>query len=237
MADKNEVRPERLYEQVERILAKEIAGGEFDETGFLPSERNLMDRFNIGRPAIREALFSLERRGLAMRQRGRRVQPLKPGFEKVIQQLDLVVESSLRDRENLRHLMELRSFVESSMAEKAAQIASRTDIARLRVILIEARDSIADQERFWEADIAFHTTLAKVSKNPILPEMVKAIARWLIGERRITMPDEKRNRVVCVQHDAIVDAIESGDGLAAGRAMMRHFEDTEKVLGLSKTDG
>ncbi len=234
MDDKEEIKAERLYEQVERILAKEIAGGKYDEAGYLPSERKLMDRFGVGRPAIREALFSLERRGLAIRQLGRRVQPLKPGFETVIQQLDLVVESSLRNRANLRHLMELRRFIESSLAEKAAHTATEKDIAKLRSILAEAQDSISDQDRFWKTDIAFHEALAEISHNPILPEIVKAIARWLIGERRITLPDEGRNKKVCAQHEAIVDAIEGRDGRAAAEAMIRHFQDTEKVLGLKK---
>lgn len=229
-----EVRSERLYEQVERILAKEIAGGKYDEVGFLPSERNLMERFGVGRPAIREALFSLERRGLAIRRQGRRVSPLKPGFETVIQQLDLVVESSLRERSNLRHLMELRRFIEGGLAEKAAQNATPAEIEKLWAILEETRKSINDQERFWQADIAFHEALAEISKNPILPEIVKAIARWLIGERRITLPDVDRNRKVCDHHEAIIKAIEAGDGAAASQAMGRHFHDTEVVLGLSK---
>ena len=228
----DDIRPERLYELVERILAKEIADGQYDDAGYLPSERNLMTRFNVGRPAIRDALFSLERRGLVERSRGRRVRPLKPGFETVIQQLDLVVASSLRTRGNLRHLMELRRFIESSLAEKAAHTATTGEIEKLRVILGEARSSIHDQERFWLADIAFHEALAEISRNPILPEIVKAVARWLIGERRITMPNEERNRKVCNQHEAIIEAIEKGDGRAASRAMTLHFEDTEQVLGL-----
>lgn len=229
----DEVRVERLYEQVERILAKEIVGGKYDEAGYLPSERNLMERFGVGRPAIREALFSLERRGLATRHQGKRVRPLKPGFETVIQQLDLVVESSLRERANLRHLMELRRFIESSLAEKAAQTATKAEIAKLWAILEETRKSTHDQERFWQADIAFHEALAEISNNPILPEIVKAIARWLIGERRITLPDVERNKQVCDHHEAIITAIEAGDGPAASQAMSRHFRDTEQVLGLS----
>ncbi len=221
---------ERLYEQIERVLAREIVDGMFDEAGVLPSERKLMERFGVGRPAVREALFSLERRGLVERRQGRRVRPLKPTFDNVLSELDLIVRSALRDEMNVAHLMELRRFIESSLAAKAAESADAVGLARLDAALAAGRAAISDQEAFWHADVEFHEALAAISRNPILPQIVRAILRWLIVERRITFANEDRNRDVCRRHEAVAAAIHAGDPAKASQAMTTHLAETEEII-------
>ncbi len=224
------VSSERLYEQIERVMAREIVDGVYDEAGVLPSERKLMDRFGVGRPAVREALFSLERRGLVERRQGRRVRPLKPTFKNVLSELDLIVRSALRDEMNVAHLMELRRFIESSLAAKAAESADAEGLARLDAALAAGRAAISDQEAFWRADVEFHEALAAISNNPILPQIVRAILRWLIVERRITFANEKRNRDVCRRHEAVAKAIHDGDSAKASHAMATHLAETEEII-------
>jgi DNA-binding FadR family transcriptional regulator len=224
------VSAERLYEQIERVMAREIVDGVYDEAGVLPSERKLMDRFGVGRPAVREALFSLERRGLVERRQGRRVRPLKPTFKNVLSELDLIVRSALRDEMNVAHLMELRRFIESSLAAKAAESANPEGLARLDAALAAGRAAISDQEAFWRADVEFHEALAAISNNPILPQIVRAILRWLIVERRITFANEERNRDVCRRHEAVAKAIHDGDAARAAQAMATHLAETEEII-------
>ena len=45
----------KLSEMVEEELEQMIRRGEFGEGGQLPSERELMAFFNVGRPSVREA--------------------------------------------------------------------------------------------------------------------------------------------------------------------------------------
>ena len=54
----------RLYEEVERRLAEEIRSGRLKAGDPMPSERDLMQRYGVGRPAIREALLSLRQPAL-----------------------------------------------------------------------------------------------------------------------------------------------------------------------------
>ena len=58
------VRHRKLYEEVADRLEKMISDGELRESEHLPSERELMRRFGVGRPAVREALFHLRKMGL-----------------------------------------------------------------------------------------------------------------------------------------------------------------------------
>ena len=49
-----------------------IQDGQFGLGDFLPSERELMQHFGVGRPAVREALFALQRMGLVVVATGER---------------------------------------------------------------------------------------------------------------------------------------------------------------------
>jgi DNA-binding FadR family transcriptional regulator len=67
----------RLFEQVVDILEQRIRDRKLVAGAELPSERQLMAEFGVGRTAIREALFHLQRVGLSIsgRVRGHGSQP------------------------------------------------------------------------------------------------------------------------------------------------------------------
>ena len=53
----------RLSERIEESLLNAIRVGEFPAGSSLPSERSLMEMFDVGRPSVKEALLMLERKG------------------------------------------------------------------------------------------------------------------------------------------------------------------------------
>ena len=65
------IRRTKLYELVTQKLENMIRSGELKPGDKLPSERDIMAAFNIGRPAVREALLSLQSRGLIVTENGR----------------------------------------------------------------------------------------------------------------------------------------------------------------------
>jgi GntR family transcriptional regulator len=60
------------YAQIEDRLAEAIAGGHLGPGDRLPPERTLAERFRVSRMTLRQALDSLEHRGLLIRTRGRK---------------------------------------------------------------------------------------------------------------------------------------------------------------------
>src|SRR5947208_749560 len=54
----------KLYQEVVDRLMERIRSGEIAPGAQLPSERELMEIYGVGRPAIREALQTLERSGI-----------------------------------------------------------------------------------------------------------------------------------------------------------------------------
>jgi GntR family transcriptional regulator len=63
--------PLPLYHQLKRRLTQEIHSGSFAPDRALPSERELVDRFQVSRMTVRLAMQELTREGLLRRERGR----------------------------------------------------------------------------------------------------------------------------------------------------------------------
>jgi DNA-binding GntR family transcriptional regulator len=60
-----------LHEQIRNILTHEIESGEYEETGRLPVESELGERFGVSRITVRRAVSELETAGLVQRRQGR----------------------------------------------------------------------------------------------------------------------------------------------------------------------
>lgn len=60
-----------LYYQLETILRRKIVSGEFAQLSLLPGEEALASEYEVSRITVRQAMASLERDGLVIRQRGR----------------------------------------------------------------------------------------------------------------------------------------------------------------------
>src|SRR3954467_13247704 len=64
------IRRRKLSRDVLERLLTMITGGDLKPGDYLPPERQLMEAFKIGRPAIREALQELQRMGLIVINQG-----------------------------------------------------------------------------------------------------------------------------------------------------------------------
>lgn len=77
----------KLSEMVEEELEQMIRRHEFGEGEQLPSERELMAFFNVGRPSVREALAALKRKGLVQINNGERARVSRPSADTIISEL------------------------------------------------------------------------------------------------------------------------------------------------------
>ena len=125
----------RLSDEVLDRLEGLIHSGEFGLGDQLPSERDLMERFGVGRPSVREALFSLQKMGLVAITSGERARVTKPTPETVLNGLTGTVRHMLTDAQGVRHLQEARLFFEIGLARDAALQAADEDITRLEKAL------------------------------------------------------------------------------------------------------
>lgn len=213
-----------LSEQVAEQLEAEILGGQLSENDQLPSERELMEQFGVGRPAVREALFHLQQLGLIAINSGTRARVIRPTAEAVMARLSGVTRQLLSKQDGQQYFQEARAMFEISLARYAARHASAEDLARLRDALSANRDAIGDEARFKRSDNDFHGVLASIGRNPIFDAIHVALSEWLDDRRAHVLQQKDEDKAATAAHTDIVEAIESRDADAAEAAMRRHLD-------------
>lgn len=218
------IRRRRLYEEVAGRLEAMIQEGHYSPGDQLPSERDLMRQFGVGRPAVREALFALQKMGLVAISSGERARVTQPTPKVVFESLAGAARHLLAAPDGVRHFQEARAFFEIGLARYAAQHATPDDLATLRDALETNRKSIDNIHAFERTDVAFHYMLAVIPRNPIFTAIHEAIAAWLTEQRTITLRMPGQNFIACRAHEAIYEAIAARDPDRAERAVRAHLD-------------
>ncbi|EOV9658331.1 transcriptional regulator NanR [Cronobacter turicensis] len=229
----------KLSEMVEEELEQMIRRREFAEGEALPSERELMTFFNVGRPSVREALAALKRKGLVQISNGERARVSRPSADTIISELSGMAKDFLSHPGGIANFEQLRLFFESSLVRYAAEKATDEQLERLTQALEINRQSLADNAQFIRSDVEFHRVLAEIPGNPIFMAIHVALLDWLIAARP-TVPDGElieHNNISYQQHIAIVDAIRRRDPDEADHALQTHLNSvfaTWQALGQKK---
>ena len=77
------IRRSKLHELVSQKLEDMIRSGELKPGDRLPSERDIMAAYGIGRPAVREAFLSLQSKGFITTESGRRARVTVPSVDNI----------------------------------------------------------------------------------------------------------------------------------------------------------
>jgi DNA-binding FadR family transcriptional regulator len=111
----------------------------------------------------------------------------------------------------------------------AAARASKRDVERLTAALgrmeeiAERPESIASEERFHGAHIAFHQALIAAAGNRALAGLAERIhAAWLLA-RPLARPPHRQERAL-TELRRILAAVTDGDAALARKAMNDHFD-------------
>ncbi len=220
------VRPARkkLFEPVRDMLLEMIRNGDVGVGGSLPSERELMERLGVGRPAIREAMQSLAAAGLIEIRHGGRARVAEPSVGRMVEQVGETMKHILMNSPaSLEHLKEARALFEREMARIAAGSRTPGDVLRLEGIIAAMARSIDDPEAFREQDGRFHREIAAMGGNPIYPALIGALFGWLTDFHADLVAVPGLERLTLQEHRGILAAIAAGDAEAAGAAMADHL--------------
>jgi len=214
----------KLYQDVVDRLIAQISSGSFAPGDQLPSERELMALFGVGRPSIREAMQTLDRMGLISISHGERARVMAPDAGSVIAQVAATARHILQTSPGtLDDLKEARLFFETGMVRIAATRASEADVARLRARLDDHVRSLQDLGRFLEMDKLFHREIAAISGNGIYTALSQAVFEWLEGFHVELVRLEGAEQITLEEHAAIFEAIAERDPEAAVAAMTAHL--------------
>jgi DNA-binding FadR family transcriptional regulator len=218
--------PSRLYQAIALDLSNRIHQGDYGDGDLLPSERELCEAYGASRASVREALLSLQSSGLILlrpRARARVTQLTNPAF---FDQLSGAAQTLLARPNGMSDFQEARVLFECGLARYAARHASHKEIDALALALARNRKAIGDPALFAETDVAFHSILAELPRNPIFTALDRALSEWLVGQRTTSMtaPIEDVVTLAYQGHERVFAAIAAHDPEAADRAMADHLQ-------------
>ncbi|MEO1019041.1 MAG: transcriptional regulator NanR [Pseudomonadota bacterium] len=214
----------KLYHEVLDRLLLMIEHQGLKPGDALPSERELMDRYGVGRPAVREAMQSLARMGIVAIQHGERTRIAEPAVDQIFDQIDRTAQHLLmHSPASLEHLKEARTLFEEQMVRRAATEATPSDCRTLEQLLSEHRQIRDDPVRFLQFDGQFHREIANVSGNPIYTAVSQAFFGWLSKYHISLVRVPGLEHLTLEEHGVILDAIRNHDVDAAVQAMRDHL--------------
>jgi GntR family transcriptional repressor for pyruvate dehydrogenase complex len=187
----------------------------------LPPERQLSELLEVSRPSLREALHILQAQGLVAIKHGQGTFVEEP---LVAQELRAFVMSREHD---LNELYDAREVLEIPAARWAATKATKEDIRTLRATLNQmaaiADADVIDYEQLKFLDAKFHLTIVGIAKNRFLNQTLHVLQEVMGMSMETTLRLPGRIEISAKEHNAILSAIERGDGNAAAKLTHAHI--------------
>lgn len=151
-------------EQIQEMIEKDS----FKPGEKLPSVRELCEMFGVGRSAIRDALTSLQGKGIVQVKQGEGTYVCEFDSSRLFNSHHLL--PGIKD---IQELFQARKMVETGLAEMAAKNRSEADLNKMADLFSES------SALGWEADYEFHMAIAHAAGNEILIQFVQFISETL----------------------------------------------------------
>lgn len=217
------VEARRLYRQIADQLRSLIDRGEYAVGSRLPTERELADQLKVSRPTVREALIALEVEGRVRIRVGSGIYVIEPSDATPAP--SAVIEGPFE-------LLRAREFLESAIAEQAARVATREDIARIDAALVAMENVAHPGEASMVHDRAFHIAIAGCLGNAVLVRVVGELFDQRLNPYFAQLAHYFENpgtwRTALNEHRAVRDAIAAGQPKAARDAMRDHLAHSQE---------
>ena len=219
------VEARRLYRQVADQLRALIDGGEYAVGSRLPTERELAEQLKVSRPTVREALIALEVEGRVRIRVGSGIYVIEPAGSAASVPATTLIEGPFE-------LLRAREFLEGAIAEQAARVATKDDIARIDASLVAMENVEHPGEASMIHDRAFHVAIAGSLGNAVLVRVVGDLFDQRLNPYFAQLAHYFENpgtwRTALDEHRAVRDAIAAGQPKAARDAMRDHLAHSQE---------
>jgi len=218
-----------IVDEVKRhIVADELKPGDR-----LPSEKDLIEQYEVSKGTVREALKALEVEGLIKTKPG-------PGGGAWLTEVGIEPASkALRNHLYFRHinaeqLYQMRKLIEVELAVSVVGVLSAEDFTQLRknTDLCSSKPTSETEQRLQRiAELEFHNVIADASPNPILAftgRFLNELLRDLVVFKKSYLIDSYEFTKSNVDyHYALIRAFEREDTLQVRTLMSEHMCEAE----------
>jgi DNA-binding GntR family transcriptional regulator len=185
---------------------------------FPPGERlielQLTERYGVGRAAIRAALVELDAEGLVQREANRGATVRRISVAEAVE------------------ITEARAVLEGLIARLAAERASEAEHDELRALIAVMTEVVEQDDKlaYSKLNRALHGAIRRIGRHRVADDLVANLRNRAAHHqfRLALLPGRAAESLA--EHRAIVEAVTSGDGLAAEAAMHAHLASVVDVL-------
>jgi GntR family transcriptional regulator, transcriptional repressor for pyruvate dehydrogenase complex len=218
-------RVEKIAHAVAREIVSEVVAGDLAAGTVLDSESEMMERYEVSRGSLREALRILEVLGFVQMKPGPRGGPvlLDPDSRQFSTIATLFYQ---RIRATYRELLETRLVLEPEAAAMAAERRTEEQVELLKNFIEASRVArLSDDRQFRAVGQGFHDLVAEMCANPIIKLLIGSCYDVFAGRTSgFLYPLEHRQTIQSI-HEQIAVAVMNGNSRTARSLMYDHMED------------
>jgi DNA-binding FadR family transcriptional regulator len=231
------VRPLKMSDQVAAQIRKMIARGELVDGDWLPTEAELIARFGVSRPTLREAFRLLEGDSLVTIRRG------PPGGARVTvpgpdAAADLFGMILMLSGTTIGDVWDARLTIEPPAVRRLTESAAEDVLKELDAELERVTAAIEDPREFGKASVRFHVKLVELSGNHTLTAVIgllseiieREVAKSLAEKGPESEETQRANRRALRGYEKIVSLIHARDGEAAESALIDHMTSARRYM-------
>lgn len=210
----------RLFQGIVEQVQKLIKTGLLKPGDQLPPERELAGKLNVSRTSVREAMRTLEIMGYID------IRPGEGAFikETTIDNVLKPITSAIKvEKDLILDLLDVRDVIEVAAAKRAATYATNTDIKRIRIAILNAKEDVKAGGIGLQGDDDFHLSIAKATHNTVFEVVMNLIEDLLTKSREATLQIPGQPTKTIKDHKKIYEAIKEKKPDEAAKYMKEHL--------------
>ena len=225
---KNSVRdasgmPRSKAEEITDTLREEILRGQYRAGERLPSERDLASRFEANRSSVREAIKKLEQLGIAdVQPGGVRVVAIE---DATLEVLGYLMDNGETPRPKLiEQLLDVLGAMVALSASTAIKVASDEQLQQMSAAIEQLRNTIDQPLQYQQHWRELSLQFTNINQNLVLRLIFNGLKTQFVGRLEglgLDVKIDQQRDLACL--DALANAIDKRDTMAAGTAIAGHF--------------
>jgi GntR family transcriptional repressor for pyruvate dehydrogenase complex len=225
-------RPRGLVQEIVNSLASSIREGLIRPGDKLPSESEIMTRFDVSRTVVREALSKLQASRLVETRHGIGTFALAPQDTSNFK----ISDGDFSTIADVIAVLELRISLEIEAAGLAAQRRTEANLTTMEAALQAFHSAINHESDAVPQDLEFHWEVARATGNRHFADLMTYLGTMIIPRTRVntpsTAPEGRLSYLLRVhgEHESIFNAIRNQDTEVARAAMRTHLSNSRERL-------
>jgi GntR family transcriptional regulator, transcriptional repressor for pyruvate dehydrogenase complex len=221
-----------LVTEVVDQIAASIRNGRLMPGQKLPTETEIMARFDVSRTVVREAMSRLQASDLVRTRHGIGTFVMEPSRTGNFR----ITSSDLATVADVISVLELRISLETEAAGLAAQRRTAANLKAMAQALRDFRQSILQDSDAVPPDFQFHMEVARATGNRHFADLMTHLGTMIIPRARVDTPkgapEGRLNYLhrVDAEHELIYRAIRAKDVEEARAAMRTHLSNSRARL-------